>query len=424
MVKRGDAILNKDLWKEALNLFAGGVNSPVRAAVKPQPFYTDHAYGPFIFTESNKKIVDYVLGYGPLILGHSPPQVKEKVIDQINKGWLYGTPSRVEIKLAEKISQHIRTVEKIRFVNSGTEATMNAIRLARGYTKREKIIKFDGNYHGAHDYVLVDAGSAATEFGVPISDGIPKDVLKTVLVCNYNDLECVENFLKNEDIAAVILEPIMGNMGVIPADQDFLEGLRELTKTYNSLLIFDEVITGFRVGLEGAQGLYEVYPDLTTLGKIIGGGFPIGAIGGKKEIIDNFTPNGRVFNAGTFNANPVSMAAGLATIEELEKGKPYDIANAAAREIVEELDKIPISHSVNSVKSMFQIFFGIEEVHNAKDARNANKGKYIEFESKLLDNDIFFPPSQYETIFTSAAHTDEIVSLTIERIKKIISEIK
>ncbi len=416
--------MSKDLWREALDLFAGGVNSPVRAAVKPQPFYTSHAYGPFIFTENNRKIIDYVLGYGPLILGHSPPQVKEKVIEQINKGWLYGTPSKVEIDLAKKISQHISTVEKIRFVNSGTEATMNAIRLARGYTKKEKIIKFDGNYHGAHDYALIDAGSAATEFGVPSSDGIPKDVLKTIVVCSYNELDCVEKFLKKEDIAAVILEPIMGNMGVIPADQDFLEGLRELTKTYNSLLIFDEVITGFRVGLGGAQGLYQVYPDLTTLGKIIGGGFPIGAIGGKKDIMDNFTPSGRVFNAGTFNANPVSMAAGLATIEELEKAKPYDIANTAAKEIIEELDKIPISHTINSVKSMLQIFFGVDEVHNAKDARNANKEKYIEFQRKLLENDIFLPPSQYETIFTSAAHTEEIISITVEKIKNVISEIK
>ncbi len=424
MAKRGVTVLSSELWKNALELFPGGVNSPVRAAVKPFPFYTKEGRGAFLITEDGRKLIDFVLGYGPLILGHSPPRVKEKVIEQIEKGWLYGTPSRAEVELARKITSHIRSIDKIRFVNSGTEATMNAIRLARGFTKREKIIKFDGNYHGAHDYVLASAGSAATEFSVPDSDGIPKDVLKTVIVCPYNQLECVEKHLKNEDVAAVIVEPIMGNMGVIPANQSFLEGLRELTRTYNTLLIFDEVITGFRVGLEGAQGYYTVYPDLTTLGKIIGGGFPIGAFGGKREIMENLTPSGKVFNAGTFNANPISMVAGIATIEELEKGKAYEIANKAAKEISEELDKAPLDHVVNSVKSMFQIFFGVKSVENADDARKANKGKYIEFQKALLDRGVFFPPSQFESVFTSSAHTEEVVNETLDKIRKVLSEMR
>ncbi len=416
--------MSSELWREALDLFPGGVNSPVRAAVRPFPFYVKEARGAFLITEDGKRLVDFVLGYGPLILGHSHPKVKERVIEQIEKGWLYGTPSRAEVELARKISSHVKSIEKIRFVNSGTEATMNAIRLARGFTKRDKIIKFDGNYHGAHDYVLASAGSAATEFSVPDSEGIPREVLKTVIVCQYNQLECVEKHLKNEDVAGVIVEPIMGNMGVIPANQSFLEGLRELTRTYNSLLIFDEVITGFRLGLGGAQEYYGVYPDLTTLGKIIGGGFPIGAFGGKREIMENLTPSGKVFNAGTFNANPISMVAGIATIEELEKGKVYEVANAAAKEISDELDKAPGDHVVNVVKSMFQIFFGVKKVENANDARKADKNNYIRFQMALLEKGVFFPPSQFESVFTSGAHTEDVVNEVMDKIKRVLSDMR
>ncbi|MUM64657.1 glutamate-1-semialdehyde 2,1-aminomutase [Acidianus infernus] len=411
--------MSSELWKEALRYFPGGVNSPVRAAVKPYPFYVSYGKGAYIYTEDGNSLIDYVLGYGPLILGHANEYVKEKVIEQIEKGWLFGIPSRVEIELAKKISLHMPSIEKIRFVNSGTEATMNAIRLARGYTKRDKILKFNGNYHGAHDYALVDAGSAASEFGVPNSEGIPEEVLKTVIVCEYNDLQCVEKKLKNEDVAAVIVEPVMGNMGVIPPEKDFLKGLREITSTYNTLLIFDEVITGFRLSMGGAQEYFGVTADLTTLGKIIGGGFPIGAFGGKREIMDMLTPSGKVFNAGTFNANPISMSAGLATLEVMERENVIEKTTYVAEKVTEELERIKYPHVINRVKNMFQIFFGVEKVSNATEARRAKKEVYLQFQINLMKNGVYFPPSQFESVFTSLAHYDDnIISDTILAIKK------
>lgn len=411
--------MSSELWKEALRYFPGGVNSPVRAAVKPYPFYVSQGKGAYIYTEDGNSLIDYVLGYGPLILGHTNEYVKEKVIEQIEKGWLFGIPSRVEIELARKISFHMPSIEKIRFVNSGTEATMNAIRLARGYTKRDKILKFNGNYHGAHDYALVDAGSAASEFGVPNSEGIPQEVLKTVIVCEYNDLQCVEKKLKNEDVAAVIVEPVMGNMGVIPPEKDFLKGLREITSTYNTLLIFDEVITGFRLSMGGAQEYFGVSADLTTLGKIIGGGFPIGAFGGKREIMDMLTPSGKVFNAGTFNANPISMTAGLATLEVMERENVIEKTTYVAEKVTEELERIKYPHVINRVKNMFQIFFGVEKVSNATEARRAKKEVYLKFQINLMKNGVYFPPSQFESVFTSLAHYDDnVISDTVLAIKK------
>ncbi|MFP3218199.1 glutamate-1-semialdehyde 2,1-aminomutase [Acidianus sp.] len=411
--------MSSELWKEALRYFPGGVNSPVRAAVKPYPFYVSQGKGAYIYTEDGNSLIDYVLGYGPLILGHANEYVKEKVIEQIEKGWLFGIPSRVEIELARKISFHMPSIEKIRFVNSGTEATMNAIRLARGYTKRDKILKFNGNYHGAHDYALVDAGSAASEFGVPNSEGIPQEVLKTVIVCEYNDLQCVEKKLKNEDTAAVIVEPVMGNMGVIPPEKDFLKGLREITSTYNTLLIFDEVITGFRLSMGGAQDYFGVSADLTTLGKIIGGGFPIGAFGGKREIMDMLTPSGKVFNAGTFNANPISMTAGLATLEVMERENVIEKTTYVAEKVTEELERIKYPHVINRVKNMFQIFFGVEKVSNATEARRAKKDVYLKFQVNLMKNGVYFPPSQFESVFTSLAHYDDnVISDTVLAIKK------
>lgn len=419
--------MSESLWKEALELFPGGVNSPVRAAVKPFPFYVERGEGAFLYTVDGQRLIDYVLGYGPLILGHANEHVKKKIIEQIEKGWLYGTPSKSEIELAKKIRAHVPSAEKIRFVNSGTEATMLAIRLARGFTKKEKILKFDGNYHGAHDYGLVSAGSAASEYNVAISMGIPNSILNTVVICKYNDLDCVEKKLKNADIAGVIVEPVMGNMGVILPEKDFLKGLRELTRTYNTVLIFDEVITGFRLGLSGAQGYFGVTPDLTTLGKIIGGGLPIGAVAGKRDIMDNLTPAGKVFNAGTFNANPLTMSAGVATIEVLETTNAYDIANKAMKELVEGISEIFSSKgykfTINHIQSMAQFFLGVDKVKNADDARLANKDLYVKIHERLLKYGVFIPPSQFETIFTSAAHTTEIVNLTLEALRKVVSEL-
>ncbi|AAY80152.1 glutamate-1-semialdehyde 2,1-aminomutase [Sulfolobus acidocaldarius] len=420
--------MSEKYWNIASHYFAGGVNSPVRAAVKPYPFYVERAEGAYLYTADNKQLIDYVLGYGPLILGHANQYVTKKIIEQVNKGWLYGTPSPIEIELARKISHHLPSAQKIRFVNSGTEATMLALRLARAYTGREKIIKFHGNYHGAHDYLLLDAGSAFTEFNVNVYNGIPKSIVNTIRICEYNDAECVEKLSKSEDIAGVIVEPVMGNMGVILPDKDFLERLREITLTYNSVLIFDEVITGFRLGLGGAQGTFNVTPDLTTLGKIIGGGLPIGAVAGKKEIIDMLTPAGKVFNAGTFNANPLTMTAGLATIEVLERENVHEVANRAVNVILEELvnaldKKIPNNFVINHIGSMFQVFFGVKKVSNATEAKLANKEMYQKFHNLLLQRGVFIPPSQFETIFTSYAHKDVVVNTTLEILRKVVQEL-
>ncbi|MFP3347202.1 MAG: glutamate-1-semialdehyde 2,1-aminomutase [Sulfolobaceae archaeon] len=427
MDQGGCSVLSENLWKEALKLFAGGVNSPVRAAVKPYPFYVDRSEGAFLYTVDGKRLIDYVLGYGPLFLGHRHPYVEKKIIEQVQKGWLYGTPSPVEIKLAEKIISHLPSAQKIRFVNSGTEATMLALRLSRGYTGKEKILKFNGNYHGAHDYGLVEAGSAATEFNVSTSNGIPLSIRNTVEICEYNDLSCVEKTLKKEDVAGVIVEPVMGNMGLILPEKDFLKGLRELTKSYNSLLIFDEVITGFRLGLSGAQGYFGINPDLTTLGKIIGGGLPIGAVAGRAEIIDLLTPSGKVFNAGTFNANPLSMTAGLATIEVLEREKVYDTAREATKTFSEELSTLlerkGFTFTLNRIESMFQVFFGVKKVTNATEAKQADKNTYFKMHQRMLEGGVFIPPSQFEVIFSSGAHNPSVVNTTIEVTRKVINEL-
>ncbi|MEL9970230.1 MAG: glutamate-1-semialdehyde 2,1-aminomutase [Metallosphaera sp.] len=416
--------MSHDLWEQAKTLFAGGVNSPVRAGVKPFPFYTKSGKGPYLITEDSQRLIDYVLGYGPLILGHAHPKVIEAVKEQIDEGWLYGTPSKTEVELAKLIIKYVPSAEKVRFVNSGTEATMTALRISRGYTGRDKILKFDGNYHGAHDYVLIDAGSAATEFGVPFSQGIPKEVVSTVVICPYNDLECSEKALRRGDIASVIVEPVMGNMGVIPPKDGFLKGLRELTKEYGTLLIFDEVITGFRLGLGGAQSYFKVIPDLTTLGKIIGGGFPIGAICGKREVMDSLTPSGRVFNAGTFNANPISMSAGIATIRELESGNVYVKTEKAATALAEEIDKaIRIPHVVNRVYNFFQFFLGVDRVENAADARKAKRELYVRAHEKLLKSGVFIPPSQFEALFTSSEHNDDIVNESISKFKSVLEDL-
>lgn len=411
--------MSGELWEAAKRLFAGGVNSPVRAAVKPHPFYTVRGEGAYIYTVEGQRFVDYVLGYGPLILGHSPEKVRRRLVEQLEKGWLFGTPSPLEVELARKIVSHVPSAQKVRFVNSGSEATMTAIRLARAYTSRTKIVKFDGNYHGSHDYVLFDAGSAATEFGVPYSEGVPEQVASTVSVCEYGDLEGLEAKLRTEEYAAVIVEPVMGNMGVIPPPPGFLRGVVELCERYGSLAIFDEVITGFRLGLGGAQGLFGVRPHITTLGKIVGGGLPVGAVAGRADIVDMLAPSGRVFNAGTFNANPLTMAAGLATIEALEDGSAYVAAEKAAQAVAQELDSsIGLRHVVNRVGSMFQVFFGVEHVGRASDARRANRELYVRFQQELMRRGVFVAPSQFEALFTSAAHLDEAVEHTVWAIRE------
>ncbi|KSW12002.1 glutamate-1-semialdehyde aminotransferase [Pyrodictium occultum] len=415
---------SRSLYEEALGLFPGGVNSPVRAAVKPYPFYVSRAEGPYIYTVDGERLIDYVLAYGPLFLGHRHPRVLEAVREQLEKGWLYGTPTELEVALAKKILRYYHPGGMVRFVNTGTEATMTAIRLARGYTGRKYIVKFNGCYHGAHDSVLVGAGSAAAEYGVPTSLGVPEEVARLTLVARYNDLESVERIMRQygDQVAAIIVEPVAGNAGVIPPKPGFLKGLRELADRYGALLIMDEVITGFRLGLGGAQEYYGVRGDLTTLGKIVGGGFPIGVVAGPREIMEKLTPSGRVFNAGTFNAHPVTMAAGLATIEVLETGEPYRVAREAASRLVKALEDLisrySVKATVNHVENMFQVFFVDGDVSSPEDAARSNRELYARLHEELLRRGVFIAPSQMEAVFTSAAHTREVVDETIEALEE------
>ncbi|NPA23214.1 MAG: glutamate-1-semialdehyde 2,1-aminomutase [Crenarchaeota archaeon] len=422
--------LSSRLYEDARNLFPGGVNSPVRLMRHlPYPFYVREAYGPYLVTVDGIKLIDFCMGFGPLILGHRPAPVLEAVRRQLEKGWMYGAPTELEIEYAKTIMRHFPSIEMMRIVNTGTEATMNAIRLARAYTKRKLIVKFDGCYHGAHDYVLVKAGSGAATWGVPTSAGVLEEVAKCTIVLPFNDVESVEHTFKRygNDIACVIVEPVMGNYGLVPGEPEFIRTLRKLCDEYGSVLIFDEVITGFRVDIGGAQRLYNVRPDLTTLGKIAGGGFPIGIFGGKREIMELVTPLGPVYNAGTFNAHPVSLAAGLATIRELEKMYPYETANRAAetiaKAIIDTANDVRISVSVVQLASMFQLYFTERRIRNADDVRSSNVKMYEELHRRCLARGLYLTPSQYEVNFTSAAHDEEVVQRSVEILCECLREI-
>ncbi|KUO82994.1 glutamate-1-semialdehyde-2,1-aminomutase [Vulcanisaeta sp. EB80] len=414
---------SKRLFEEAQRVLVGGVNSPVRAAIRPYPFFVREGKGPYLITVDGNRLIDYVLGYGPLILGHAPEAVTRRIVEYVSKGWLYGAPTELEITLAKKIVNHFPSIEMVRFVNSGGEAVATAIRLARGYTGRRKILKFEGCYHGAVDSVLVKAGSAAAHFGSPSSAGVPEDVAKLTLVARYNDLDSVEKIMREEgnDVAAIIVEPIMANYGVIPPRNDFLKGLREVADRFGSLLIFDEVVTGYRLGLGGAQRYYGVKADITTLGKIIGGGFPVGAVGAREEIMSKLSPKGPVFNAGTFNGHPISMIAGLATIEVLETTNAYEIAINASRKLAEGLDDVlgryGIDHTINWVPTMLQVFFTKGEVIDHETASRSNAKIYLNLHEELLKRGVFIAPSQFEAIFTSAAHEDSIINETLRQIE-------
>ncbi len=422
---------SRQVYEIAKKIFPGGVNSPVRLMRHlPYPFYVKRVEGAFIETIEGVKLIDYCMAFGPLILGHKPKVVEEAVKEFLSNGWMFGIPTEIELELAKTIMRHFPSVEMIRFVNSGTEATMNAIRLARAYTGRKIIVKFDGCYHGAHDYVLVKAGSGIATWGIPTSLGVPEEAAKLTIVLPYNDVEKLEKTFQEQGdkIACVIIEPVVGNFGLILPEKDFLKKLRELCTTYGSILIFDEVITGFRLSLGGAQEYFNVKADLTTLGKIIGGGFPIGAFGGKKEIMEMITPSGQVYNAGTFNAHPISMIAGLVTIRELEKEYPYKIANKASEEIVkavnEEISKIRINFKTKHIASMFQLYFTDREIKNADDVRMCNVDLYNRLHSECLKNGLYLTPSQYEVNFTSAAHDEEVVSKTIDILVRCLRKLE
>lgn len=421
---------SKQLFIEAQRIIPGGVNSPVRAfkSVGGTPLFIDHAQGAYLYDADGRCYVDYVGSWGPLILGHAHPNVVKAIQEAASKGTSYGAPHAAEIELAKLICQVVPSIENVRFVNSGTEATMTAIRLARGYTKRDKFIKFEGCYHGHADALLVKAGSGGLTFGLPNSAGVPVDVTKHTLVADYNDLCSVKKIFAEypHDIAAIIVEPVAGNMNCILPVDGFLEGLRELCDNYGALLIFDEVITGFRVSLGGAQQCYSVMPDLTTLGKIIGGGLPVGAVGGRKEIMEYLAPQGNVYQAGTLSGNPLAMAAGIANLRELMRADFYNELESKTQQLVKAMQeraqqaKIPLT--IQQIGSMFGLFFTDKpKLTSLHDVMQCNIPRFKQFFHDMLKEGIYFAPSAFEASFVSAAHSEQDIDTTLSAIEKVLS---
>jgi glutamate-1-semialdehyde 2,1-aminomutase len=420
---------SKRLFEAARRIIPGGVNSPVRA-FKPYPFFTKSAAGCRLTDVDGHEYIDYCLGYGPLILGHSPASVIEAVKDQLDLGTLYGTPSGKEVEFAELIRACVPSAEMVRLVTTGAEATMSAIRVARGFTGKKKIIKFEGCYHGAHDAVLVKAGSGAATFGMPDSLGVPEDTAKNTIVVPFNDVDAFEAALKKEknELAAVIVEPVIGNIGVVPPKAGYLEALRELTEQNGVILIFDEVITGFRLALGGAQEYYGVQPDLTTFGKILGGGFPLAAYAGREDIMRMIAPSGKVYQAGTFSGNPVSVAAGLATLKVLRSRKNFYTELEKKCETLtkrllglSEMLKVPVK--VNRVASMFQMFLTDKPVFDCASAKLSDGKRFMKLHRSLLNEGVFVPPSQFETCFLSSAHTMTDVDLTVQALESALKSL-
>ena len=419
-----------ELYKEAKLHMPGGVNSPVRAFknINGNPIFFKKAKGAYLIDADNNKYIDYIGSWGPMILGHSNPKIIKAVSRQLELGTSYGAPTSIESDTAKLIKKCFPSIQKIRMVNSGTEATMSAVRLARGYTNKTKIIKFDGCYHGHVDSLLIKAGSGVSTFGLPDSPGIPNELAKKTLSCEFNN---VDSFLKifnkvKNDLAAVIVEPIAGNMGFVPGDKSFLKLLRKKTSENNSLLIFDEVMTGFRVSLGGAQELYGIKPDLTTLGKVIGGGLPVGAFGGKKKVMDCLAPNGPVYQAGTLSGNPLAMAAGSTLIKLLIDKNPYKDLESKAKNLLEGMkeifDRYDIPFSTNQIGGMFGFFFSKELPCNLVDVENTNDKQFKKFLNKCIDNGIYFAPSKFEAGFISTKHTKTEISNTIKIVEKILKE--
>jgi len=412
---------SEDLFHRAQRVIPGGVNSPVRAfqAVGGKPLFIQRGNGSRIWDVDGKEYIDYVGSWGPLIFGHRSPEVIEALNQVLAIGTSFGAPTEREVELAELITQLLPSVEKVRLVSSGTEATMSAIRLARGFTGRERIIKFDGCYHGHGDSLLVRAGSGVATLGLPDSPGVPSSLAELTSVLPFND----SNALKSEfdrrgsQIACVIIEPVAGNMGCVEPRPGYLELLRNLTKRSGSILIFDEVMTGFRVALGGAQQRYDVQPDLTTMGKVIGGGLPVGAYGGRAEIMDRIAPAGPIYQAGTLSGNPLAVSAGLATLKRLKKDSPYDRLEALGarleRGVIEAAGKAGIQVRVNRVGSMLTFFFTDREVTDFQSARTSDTKRFSRFFHAMIDQGIYLPSSQFEAVFISAAHTESDIDQTV-----------
>ena len=406
----------------------GGVNSPVRAFknIHGNPIFFEKAQGAYLFDADGNKYIDYIGSWGPMIMGHSHPEIVNAIKNQAELGTSYGAPTSLESDVASLIIENVPSIEKIRMVNSGTEATMSAIRLARGFTNRNKIIKFDGCYHGHVDSLLIKAGSGVSTFGLPDSPGIPEDLAKHTITCPYNDIEAfiqIFNSVK-DDLATVIVEPIAGNMGFVPGTLEFLQTIRTYTESNDSLLIFDEVMSGFRVSLGGAQEIYNIKPDLTALGKVIGGGLPVGAFGGKKEIMNYLAPEGPVYQAGTLSGNPLAMAAGATLLNLLIAQNPYKELEEKAKVILNGMKEIMISSgipfSTNQIGGMFGFFFSEELPKNIDDVSKTNDELFSSFINACIQNGIYFAPSKYEAGFISATHGDMEIDKTLEVVNKIV----
>ena len=419
-----------ELFEQAQLLMPGGVNSPVRAFknIGGNPIFFEKAKGAYLYDADGNEYIDYIGSWGPMIMGHSHPKIVEAIKTQAELGTSYGAPTGLESDVAVLIKKCVPSIEKIRMVNSGTEATMSTIRLARGYTNRDKIIKFDGCYHGHVDSLLIKAGSGVLTFGLPDSPGIPEDLAKHTSSCSFNNKE---EFLKvfeavKEDLAAVIVEPIEGNMGFVPGEKDFLKLLREITTSNNSLLIFDEVMSGFRVSLGGAQEIFNIQPDLTALGKVIGGGLPVGAFGGKKEIMDCLAPIGPVYQAGTLSGNPLAMAAGSALLNLIIEENPYKELEKNASIILEGISDMMqssgIPFSTNQIGGMFGFFFSEKLPTNIEEVAKSDDKMFSSFLNSCINNGIYFAPSKYEAGFISAMHKNLEIEKTLGIVKKIIDK--
>lgn len=429
--KRVDSY-SKALFEQAKSVIPGGVNSPVRAfsLVDSPPVFITEGRGSHIFDVDGNEFIDYICSWGPLILGHTHPAVEEEIQKAVRDGSSFGLSTEIEVKMAKLICEIVPSIEMVRMVNSGTEAVMSALRLARGYTRRQKIVKFQGGYHGHADALLIKAGSGVATFGLPDSPGVPNNVTIDTIIVPYNSLESIRHTFEQfgEQIAAVIVEPVAGNMGVIPPNLGFLQGLREITKEYGSLLIFDEVMTGFRVDYHGAQNLYGVNPDITCLGKIIGGGLPVGAYGGKREIMEQIAPAGPIYQAGTLSGNPLAMSAGYRTLRLLEQIEIYDELERKAARLEEgfkhnaELTSVPLK--INRVGSMLSTFFTEQEVVDYETAKSSNMQVFKKYYTSMLNLGILTAPTPYEVMFISTAHSDEDIEDTIKAHYQALRNVK
>ncbi len=428
MIKREKS---KALFEKAVELIPGGVNSPVRAcrSVGSDPLFIDRAQGCRIYDADGNEYIDYVGSWGPMILGHRQLAVIRGISHALNRGVSYGAPTDLELTLAKLVIDAVPSIEKVRMVNSGTEAAMSAIRLARGYTGRDAIIKFDGCYHGHADTLLVAAGSGVATLGIPGSPGVPESIVRNTLSLPYNDIEKVNEVMeqRGEEIACVIVEPVAGNMGLVAPVKGFLEGLREVTKKCGALLVFDEVMSGFRVAYGGAQARYNVTPDLTCLGKIIGGGLPVGAYGGRREIMSRIAPEGDIYQAGTLSGNPVAMAAGIATLEQLRVPGVYERLEEKSGRLANGLRKIAdgakVPVFVDRVGSMLGLFFADRPVRSFEDAKTCDLKKFTAYYQGMLERGIYLAPSQFEAFFVSTAHETKDIEKTLDAAREVFGQL-